>query len=61
MEYGGDFAFSGIAYRLFHSLIDVEPLNPFTLDMDARKPYHIRRTVRAVVLYPAPRFVAIFP
>lgn len=60
MEYGGDFAFSGIAYRLFHSIVDVEPFNAFTFDMHSIKPQNIRRTVRAVVLYPAPRIVTVF-
>lgn len=62
MEYGGDFAFSGIAYRLFHSIVDVEPFNAFTFDMYSGKIAKVRRIPRiAAILSGTPYiFKAVF-
>ena len=61
MEYGGDFAFSGIAYRLFHSGVDVEFFLMFYFSVNVRKPQNVRTTVCAVVLYPSPCIlIAVF-
>jgi hypothetical protein len=49
-----------VAPGLYHGVLDVQPLNPFDLDVYARQPYHVGVTVCAAVLLTAPCFVSVF-